>query len=130
MQLNLLESDIYDAMGALVQALGGPKVVGCKLRPDKSADDAQKWVNNCLDRSRREKFAPEDLMVMLRAARHANNHDAKHFIDDFAGYHRTQPKSIQEEKECLMRAIKANQESLQNQFKELGKLDERERSGW
>lgn len=129
-QLNLLEFDLFDALTGLVDCLGGAKIVGCKLRPDKSADEAQKWINNCLDRKRREKFDPDDLIRLLKAGRNINCHGLKHFIDDLSGYQRSVPKSLEEEKEDLMRSIKVNQEALAKQFHALGRIEEREKGSW
>lgn len=129
-QLSFFEPQLTDVLADMVTALGGAKKVGCKLRPDMEPDAAQRWLNSCLDPKRREKFDPDDLLRLLKAGRHINCHVLKHFLDDAAGYHRSDPKSVAEEKDDCLREIRANQERLEQQFRRLGQLDERERGEW
>jgi hypothetical protein len=49
-QSRLFITDIYDALGDLVRAAGGPKSVGEALYPKKQPDDAAGYVKDCLNR--------------------------------------------------------------------------------
>lgn len=93
----LFLTDIYDALGDVVRSLGGPKAVGIRLRPEKPADEAAKWVKDCLNRERREKFDPEQLLWLLKEARAIGHHDALAYINSQAGY--TPPTPIEPEDE-------------------------------
>lgn len=86
--LNLFVTDIYDALGDIVRALGGPKKVGTELRPDKPWDEAAKWVKDCLNRDRREKFDADQMLWLLKKGREANCHSAINYICDECGYGR------------------------------------------
>ncbi len=85
MQLELVHETIEDALGFVIQALGGAKKVGAALRPEIPADHAAQWVRDCLNAGRRERFSPSHVMWLLRAARAAGVHSAMHFIAGEAG---------------------------------------------
>ena len=129
-QLSFSDPDFLDALDSLIERLGGRKVVGSKLRPNKDPDDSAKWVSNCLDKGKRDKFDISDVLRLLRAGQSIGFHEAKHYLDKITGYHDSQPKSVADEKEDLMRVIVNNQELLKQAYMQLGALADRERGGW
>lgn len=96
-QGNLMITDIYDALGDLVRAAGGPKTVGQILKPEKTHEDSAGWVKDCLNRNRRQKFEPEHIMWLLKKGRELGCHDPIAWICKSAGY--TAPEPIEEENE-------------------------------
>lgn len=96
-QSKLFITDIYDALGDLVRAAGGPKAVGQALKPEKPADDAAGWVKDCLNRNRREKFDAEHILWLLKKGREYGCHEPIGFICAQAGY--TEPTPIEPETE-------------------------------
>lgn len=103
-QDSLFVTDIYDALADIVRASGGPKKVGCELRPDKPGDEASRWVKDCLNRDRREKFDPDQIMWLLRKGREVECHAAINFICADAGYAYPVPIEPEDELAQLLRA--------------------------
>jgi hypothetical protein len=91
MQLEIGEcfESVNDAMQAAVTALGGYKKVGPILRPELPIDQAAGWLRDCLNPGRREKLAPEQVMLILRKARDAGYHAAMAFVAFDTGYKAT-----------------------------------------
>lgn len=96
-QEKLFITDIYDALGDLVRASGGPKAVGQVLKPEMPADEAAGWVKNCLNRNRREKFDAEHIQWLLKKGREVGCHEPMNFICKQAGY--GPPEPIEDETE-------------------------------
>lgn len=78
--------DIYDALKRAVDAIGGAKRVGPRLRPELDAFKARSWLLNCLNDEHAQKFDPPHIFLILRWACAAGYHDAKHFTDTDTGY--------------------------------------------
>lgn len=129
-QLTLAEPEIEDVLDSLVEKLGGKQKVGHRLRPDKDPIEAGRWLANCLNKGKRDKLDVIDVIRLLRAGQMHGCHEAKHYLDYITGYQPSAPRSIEEEKEDLMRKIAANQDVLQKQFMELGVLTAREKGEW
>ncbi len=90
--------DILDALADIVRHLGGPKKVGPILRGSSlPADAAAQWVRDCLNRERRERFDPHQVIELLRAARRAGFHAGKHWIDAELGYEQSKPLDPKDE---------------------------------
>lgn len=104
-QQPLFTSDIYDALSDIVRALGGPKKVATQLRPDRPADEAAKWIKDCLNRERRERFDPEQLIWLLARGREVACHGALHFICERAGYEKPGPLNPEDERAKLQRQV-------------------------
>ncbi|HEY4698698.1 MAG TPA: hypothetical protein VIH29_11945 [Gallionella sp.] len=82
----MLATTINEALREVVQALGGARKVGVMMRPEKSAKDAARWISDCLNVERREKFDPEQVMWLLREGRNIGCHSAMYFVGREAGY--------------------------------------------
>jgi hypothetical protein len=96
-QSPLFITDIHDALGDIVRAIGGPKAVGLAMRPERPADEAAGWVKDCLNRNRREKFDPEQILWLLKRGREIGCHEPIKWICGQAGY--SAPEPIEEETE-------------------------------
>jgi hypothetical protein len=99
----LFNEDIHDALADVVRALGGSKAVGVALRPDLPMPQAARWILDCLNRDRREKFDPDQILYLLREGRKAGCHSAMNFLCDEAGYARPVPLEPQDEAAQLQR---------------------------
>lgn len=104
-QPRLIYDDLNDALADLVRALGGPKAVGAKLRPELPIEQAANWIRDCLNATRRETFHPAQLILLLRMGREAGFHGAKQFLDDDTGYTRSQPLDPQDQVAELQKAF-------------------------
>ena len=82
----LFHESILDALRAVVERAGGAKAVGLKLRPSKSADEAGRWVLDCLNASRPERFAPDDVLFLLKIGRENEFHGAMQYLANECGY--------------------------------------------
>jgi hypothetical protein len=121
-QTKLFITDIHDALGDIVRAIGGPKEVGPAMKPEKPADEAAGWVKDCLNRNRREKFSPEQILWLLKQGRAAGCHEPIRWICNQAGY--SAPEPIEEETELakLLREyieLEARRTGLQPKIEEL-----------
>lgn len=104
-QPKLHYEDFNDALHDLVQALGGFKKIGPKLWPEIPAEEAAHRLRHCLNRDRREKLSPHQVLLLLRWGREIDFHGAKHFVDDDTGYLRSQPLDPKEEKNKAIEAV-------------------------
>ena len=91
MQESLFFEDVNDALRECVRALGGAKVVGAQLWPEKTVEQAQQALLACLNSDRKERLTPEQLMMVLRLARAKGVHGPKQWIDGELGYQPSQP---------------------------------------
>jgi hypothetical protein len=97
----LFYEDVFDVAKAAVQATGGTKVVASKLWPHKPIAEAQRELLDCLNRERPRKFCIEEFLAVLRMAREAGFHQAKHWIDTDTGYQPTMPADPKIERDRL-----------------------------
>lgn len=99
----LFVTDIYDALGDIVRALGGPKRVAALMRPDRDLDAAATWLKDCLNRHRREHLDPEQVLWLLREGRAAGCHVAMNYLAAHCGYHEPAPLEPEDERARLQR---------------------------
>ncbi len=122
LQLQLVHETITDALREVVQALGGSKRVGALLRPAKTADEAGRWVLDCLNSERREHFAPEDVMFILREGRRIGCHSAMAWVASNSGYAVPAPMDPADEAAELQRAFVESVRQQQRMLERLGQL--------
>lgn len=121
-QSRLFITDIYDALGDLVRALGGPKSVGEALWPKKAPDDAAGRVKDCLNRNRRETFDAEEIMWLLKRGREVGCHGPIAWICTQSGYSVPEPVEQETELAKLLReylALEGRQGELKPKIEEL-----------
>jgi len=95
-QDELFYEDVYKATEAACRVIGDggkewAKKCGHMLFPEKSPDDAGTYLNNCLDKNRRERLNPEQFLWVAREAKRKGCHILMAFICDDAEYQRTTP---------------------------------------
>lgn len=99
----LFHESMNDALREVVQALGGNKAVGMKMRPEKGADIAGRWVSDCLNASRDERFDPDQVLWLLRAGREIGCHAGANYLMREAGYADPTPIEPEDERARLQR---------------------------
>ncbi len=114
-QVPLFVEDVYDALKAGVQFMGGAKLVAARLWPNKPIEQARKDLLDCLNRDNDRKLDAEEILSLLRMFRQAGYHGAKHWIDEEVGYQPSDPKDPEIERDRLAEAI----ESAATKFDEL-----------
>lgn len=103
--LPLFVEDVYDALKAGVQFMGGAKLVASQLWPHKPIEQARKDLLDCLNRDNGRKFDVEEILGLLRMFRQAGYHGAKHWIDEDIGYEPSDPKDPEIERDRLAEAL-------------------------
>jgi hypothetical protein len=120
-QQTLFYEDIFDVARAAVQAAGGAKSVAGRLWPNTPISEAQRQLLDCLNRERPQKLCIEEFMQILKMAKDAGFHQAKHWIDDALGYQQTPPTDPKIERDRLADELAR----AADQFKALQKAVER-----
>jgi len=113
--------DLNAALVEAVRQLGGAKKMGATMRPELPIDQAADWVRACLNRERREKFSPEQLMLILRLAREAGYHGAMSFVAFSAGY-TAQPAEPEDQAAELQREFISAVDRLERLQKQLQRV--------
>src|SRR4029077_8963464 len=113
LQEQLFYDTVNDALRSLVERAGGYKIIGHKLRPTKSPEQAGRWLADCLNPLRQEKVDPDDVMMLLVIRREIGFHVAKHYVDREAGYEPTPPANPADEQAKLVHTIEQAGQTLQ-----------------
>lgn len=100
-----------DALKACVQALGGAKLVGAKLWPDKSMEDARNYLLACLNSERSEKLGYTQLIFVFREAKAAGFHAAFDWVARECGYD-ARPITDAEEMDRLAAVVEQSSKTL------------------
>lgn len=125
MQEPLFFEDWRDALRHVVAALGGPKAVGGRIRPDMKPDHAARWLNDCLNPDRRENFSPDQLLLILRLGREAGVHTGMDFLAEDCGYRRPQPVDPTDAADELRRRYIESTRTLVEMAKRIESLEAR-----
>lgn len=102
-QPELFHESLTSALSDCVRALGGAKAVGHAMRPEKTIDDARKWLLNSLDDGRAEKLSPDQVVWILRESRKVGCHAGIAYITRACGYADPQPTEPEDERAALQR---------------------------
>ncbi len=111
MQDRLFFEDVNEALREVVNALGGPKVVGPLLWPEKSVDQAHGQLLACLNSERRERITPEQMLLLLKKGREADCHAAMQFLAREAGYEIKPIRPVDQVAELISKAENLARES-------------------
>lgn len=101
--LPLFIADMDDALGEVVRFLGGAKKVGPMLWPDKSMDQAQRLLLDCLNPDRPAHLTPAQTLFLFKLARQNNFHNVKRWFDQECGYIPSEPMEPEDERAKLQR---------------------------
>lgn len=115
---------LNDELIALVKALGGSKVVGPMLWPEKMADAAQRLLLDCLNPDRPAHLTPEQMLLLLRKARQAGHHGAVEWLMGDLGYAKPVPIAPRDEAAELQRQFIAATEQMAQMMNRMQALQE------
>lgn len=118
----LFQDSISEALRELITALGGAKKVGSEMRPEKSADEAGRWLSDCLNSDRRDRLTPEQLIWLLRRGRAIDCHVAMNFLCADAGYEEAKPISQVDERAKLAETISTASKTLSSALAAIERL--------
>ena len=124
-QERLFFEDWRAALRHVVAAMGGPKVVGCRMRLDMKPETAQGWVADCINPDRRQNSSPDHLFLLLRLAREAGIHTGMDVIAEEIGY-RAEPVNPVDERDALMREFVQAGKSMESLVKRIEAMDARQ----
>lgn len=119
----LFLEDVYDALRAVVQALGGPKVAAGRLWPHKPVEQARRELLDSLNRDNPRKLDPEEVIALFRMGREAGFHQAKHWLDAELGYETTPPADPAVQRDRLAEELGRAVDALTNLTRVAEKLD-------
>ena len=114
MQMNLIHETIADAALEVIHAAGGFKIVGQRLFPELAPDHAGNKLRACLDDERREKFSPQQIVLLLRIGREYGCHALINHISSESGYSNPYPVEPEDEIARLQREFVEATKSLHN----------------
>jgi len=103
MQMSLIHESITDALRDVINAAGGPKKVGAMMFPELPIDHAAGRVRDALNPDRRERFTPDQVMLLARIGRQVGCHAIITFLSREAGYADPQPIEPEDEVARLQR---------------------------
>lgn len=89
---------LQEALRLAIDALGGMKVVGCRLKPEMDPVLAREWLSHCLQRDRRERITLDQVAWIFREARAAGKHAGFEALADLLGYRVT---AVVDEREAI-----------------------------
>ena len=102
-QGELFYETLTDALRATVDALGGPKVVGQTLWPEKGTDEARRMLLDSLNPDRPHRLDPDRLVLLLKMARAKGIHTATAWILVEVGYGPPIPVEPEDQMAALQR---------------------------
>jgi hypothetical protein len=102
-QGELFYETLTDALRATVDALGGPKVVGQTLWPEKGTDEARRALLDCLNPDRPHQLGDDRLVLLLKMSRAKGIHTATAWIMAEIGYAPPQPVEPEDQMAALQR---------------------------
>ncbi len=120
----LFHESISDALRELVGALGGPKAVGARMRPEMPPDHAGRWLADCLNDGRREHLSPAQVMWLLREGRSVGHHHAMRWLAGEVGYSDPQPIEADDERTRLQREYVEAARSMQRMAERIERLSQ------
>lgn len=103
MQGALFHESITDALREVVSVAGGAKKIGSLLWPELPIDQAAGKVRDCLNSDRRERFNPEQVLLLARIGREAGCHAVMIYMSRECGYAEPSPVEPEDEKARLQR---------------------------
>lgn len=109
----LFHESLNEALREVVQALGGFKKVGAAMRPEKSAEEAGRWIADALNPDRREHFDPDQVLWLLREGRAAGIHAGANYLMRESGYADPTPIEPEDERARLQREFIAAAATIQ-----------------
>ncbi len=123
-QTRLFYDDVQDALRTTVQALGGMKVVGARLWPEKAPDAAGRHLADCLNTAKAEKLSPEQVLTLARWGHEVGCHAYAAFLGAEVGYD-VRVTTPAEQRDQLAESIRAATSTLDRALKLAERLEGR-----
>lgn len=95
-----------------VKAAGGSKQVAAKVFPEKTVDQAQRHLLNCLNDDRQERLNPDQVLLIAKLARSAGCHAYAQHMAEVLGYAEPVPLAAVDERAELQRQFIAATENM------------------
>jgi hypothetical protein len=124
-QAALFHDSIYDAVGAVVSALGGKKKMATQLWPHLKPETAYTRLAHCLSDEFPEKLSPEELLFLARAGREAGCHSIMAYLAGECGYAPPEPVDPVSEADALRREIRDGLAALNRMYERLERTEVR-----
>lgn len=122
-QTALFHESIHDAVGALVQALGGKKKVGPLLWPHIKPETAYTRLAHCLSDEFPEKLAPEEMLFLIKKGHEIGEHSIMAYLCTEGGYAPPVPVSPMDEASELRREIRDSLSDLNRRMARLERIE-------
>jgi hypothetical protein len=106
-----------------VKAAGGSKQVGHKVFPEKTVDQAQRHLLNCLNDERQERLTPDQVLLIAKLARDHGCHAYAHHVAQVLGYAEPVPVEPKDEADELRRQLLEMGKALQSGLARLEGLE-------
>lgn len=124
-QAMLFHDSIYDAIGAVVQSMGGKKKVAPLLWPHLKTETAYTRLAHCLSDEFPEKLSPEEILFLARAGRESNCHAIIFYLAAECGYAQPTPIDPLNEADVLRREIRDGLSALNKMVERLERTESR-----
>mgnify|MGYP003421224960 FL=1 len=125
MQMSLHHESMADALREVIQAVGGPKAVGERMFPDMPIDHAASRIRDCLNHDRRDRFTPDQVMMILRMGHQCGCHSGMVFIARELGYAEPVPVEPEDEVARLQREFVEASKSLMTMANKIERMQSR-----
>ena len=125
MQMSLHHESMADALREVIQAVGGTKAVGERMFPDMPIDHAASRIRDCLNHDRRDRFTPDQVMMILRMGHQAGCHAGMIFIARDLGYSDPVPVEPEDEVARLQREFVEASKSLMTMADKIERMQSR-----
>lgn len=99
----LFIEDWREAVRHTAARVGGAKELGHQLWPNKSPDEAARWLADCLNPDRPAKMDPDEFLRVIRIGREHGCHLLVTHIADFCGYTVPSPVEPEDQRDALYR---------------------------
>jgi hypothetical protein len=124
-QPSLFHDSIHDAVGAVVNALGGKKKIAPLLWPHLKPETAYTRLAHCLSEEFPEKLAPEEVLFLARKGREAGCHAILAYMALECGYAPPVPVDPLDEADALRRDIRDSLLALNRKVERLDRVEAR-----
>lgn len=119
-QRSMFKDTLAEALEDVVYAIGGPKAVASALWPAKfqaNPETTARYVSQCLNARRSEKFALEEIEWLVSAGRQTGVHTVMSYLARQCNYAEPEPIEPESERDALQReyiaAIEAQREIVE-----------------
>jgi hypothetical protein len=122
-QQPLFFDSIHDAVGSVVAALGGRKIVAPLIWPHVKPETAYTRLQHCLSEDYPEKLAPEEILFLARKGREIGCHAILAYLSMECGYSPPIPIDPLDETTALRREIRDQMAELNRKLSRLERIE-------